>query len=119
MFSPEFQKWAATAYGASLKWDAHDIYFVRIIGTFAFALGLVAAGAARDPYRHLFVPLCFLSFFTLRDIQRHVYWNELSQGFGVSATTNNLTTIFFGAQVVLLLVLVVMCARENRTIEKS
>lgn len=114
MFFPNFQKWAASAYGATLAWDNRDVYFIRIIGTFAFALGLMAARAAQDPARNLFVPIVLLIFFALRDVQRHLYWSECSAAFSISPETNNLTSLFFGAQAIALLILVVMSQKELR-----
>ncbi len=49
MFSVSFQKLAVASYGAALPWEVRDIYFVRIIGSFAFVLGYLAAMAAVDP----------------------------------------------------------------------
>src|SRR6185503_10068172 len=52
MFSIPFQHWAVSSYGARLSWDTRDIYFIRIIGSFAFVLGYLAAMAAKDPLKH-------------------------------------------------------------------
>jgi hypothetical protein len=102
MFSVPFQKFAVALYGATLTWDARDIYFIRIVGSFAFVLGYLAAMAARDPLKHQIVIVGFIEFFILRNINRHLYSGELYSGFGVSPFVNNLTTIFFGVQAILL-----------------
>lgn len=98
MFSRSFQQFAVAAYGADLPWDAANIYFVRIIGSFAFAMGIMAAIAARDPLRHSAVVVGFTAFFVLRNVHRHLYSAELYAGFGVSPRVNELTTLFFGVQ---------------------
>jgi hypothetical protein len=102
MFSVQFQKFAVALYGAALTWDAKDIYFIRIVGSFAFVLGYLAAMAARDPLKHQIVVVGFIEFFILRNINRHLYSGELYSGFGVSPLVNNLTTVFFGVQAILL-----------------
>jgi len=49
MFSVPFQQWAVSAYGARLPWDARDVYFIRIIGSFAFVLGIWRRWPRRIP----------------------------------------------------------------------
>lgn len=102
MFSVQFQKFSVALYGAALTWDARDIYFIRIVGSFAFVLGYLAAMAARDPLKHQIVVVGFIEFFVLRNVNRHLYSSELYSGFGVSPSVNNLTTMFFGVQAILL-----------------
>ena len=105
MFSIQFQRFAVTSYGADLPWDDRNIYFIRIVGSFAFVLGYLAAMASRDPLKHQIVIIGFIEFFVLRNINRHLYSRELYAGFGVSPMVNDLTTLFFGVQAVLLGVL--------------
>ena len=105
MFSVPFQQWAVSSYGARLPWDVRDVYFIRIIGSFAFVLGYLAAMAAKDPLKHSIVVIAFVEFFTLRNINRHLYSHELYSGFGVSPLVNDLTTVFFGGQAIILTVL--------------
>jgi hypothetical protein len=115
MFSVRFQQWAVALYGAHVSWDASSIYFVRIIGSFAFVLGFLAVMASRDPLKHKIVIIGFIEFFLLRNVNRHLYSSELYAGFGVSPLVNDLTTAFFGAQAVLLAVLLWRADREART----
>src|SRR5262245_38963908 len=105
MFSTGFQRFAVASYGAALPWDVRDVYFIRIIGSFAFVLGYLAAMAARDPLKNKIVIIAFIEFFVLRDINRHLYSQELYSGFGVAPFVNDLTTVFFGCQALLLGVL--------------
>jgi hypothetical protein len=65
-------------------------------------LGYLAAVASRDPLRHQIVIIGFIEFFLLRNVNRHLYSRELYAGFGVSPLVNNLTTMFFAVQVILL-----------------
>lgn len=102
MFSIEFQQHAVALYGAHVWWDEKDIYFIRIVGSFAFVLGYLAAVASRDPLKYQIVIIGFIEFFLLRNVNRHLYSGELYAGFGVSPLVNNFTTMFFGVQVILL-----------------
>ena len=102
MFSITFQRFAVAGYGAELDWTARNIYFLRIVGSFAFILGTIAAMAARNPLKYSIVAVGFIEFFVLRNIHRHLYSQELYEGFGVSSLTNDLTTVFFGVQAIAL-----------------
>jgi hypothetical protein len=114
MFSKDFQQLAVSLYGAHLEWTAQQIYFLRIVGSFAFVLGFMALSAARDPLSSSAIVIGFVEFFVLRNIHRHLYSAELYAGFGVSPTVNNLTTIFFGVQAVLLVALLWNARRRSR-----
>ncbi len=113
MFSVAFQRFAVEAYGASLPWDARSVYFVRILGSFAFVLGTMAFAAARDPLRYRLVIVGFIEFFVLRNVHRHLYSSELMAGFGVSALVNELTTAFFGMQAIILALLLWRATRPG------
>ncbi|HJP61125.1 MAG TPA: hypothetical protein VJ865_14055 [Gemmatimonadaceae bacterium] len=112
MFSVTFQHFAVNAYGASFTFGVRDVYFIRIIGSFVLVLGCVALGASRDPVTNWPAVLSFVEFFILRDISRHLYSQELYEGFHVSPTINVLTSVVFGAQAVLLLWLLWAARRE-------
>ena len=113
MFSESFQKFAVALYGATFSWNVRDTYFIRIVGSFAFVLGYLAAMASRDPIKHRIVIIGFVEFFVLRNINRHLYSRELYDGFGVSRLVNDLTSVFFGAQAVLLAVLLWYVSRKS------
>ena len=102
MCSIRFQQLAVSFYGAQVIWNDTHVYFLRILGSFAFVLGSLAAMASRDPLQHQIVVIAFIEFFVLRNIHRHLYSNELYAGFGLSPLVNELTTAFFGIQAVLL-----------------
>ena len=94
--SPAFQRAAAALYGAEMDWTEQATYFVRIIGTFALVIGLVALSAARRPMAHAGVVVALAAFFLLRNVIRHVHSAELYAGFSVSSGVNLLTSGFFG-----------------------
>ena len=96
--SPAFQQFAVHVYGCHFDWTVKDVYLVRVLGAFAFTFGVMAIAAARDPIRNRAIILGFIVLFIVRDVSRHVYFSELSQGFGLDATTNLITTFFFAIQ---------------------
>jgi hypothetical protein len=100
-------------YGAHLAWDVRDVYFIRIIGSFAFVLGSLAAMAASNPGSTAVAAVGFIEFFVLRNIHRHLFSSELYAGFSVSPLVNNLTTAFFGAQAIALAVLLWIARRAD------
>jgi hypothetical protein len=119
MFSIRFQQFAVALYGAHVIWTDANVYFIRVVGSFAFVLGFLAAMASRDPLKHQIVVIAFIEFFVLRNIHRHLYSNELYAGFGLSPLVNELTTAFFGIQAVLLAVLLWNANRQlKRTYSK-
>jgi hypothetical protein len=115
MFSPAFQRFAVQAYGATFDWNVRDVYFIRIIGSFVFVLGSMALVASRDALRFWPFILCYVEFFVLRDISRHLFSQELYDGFAVSPRMNVLTSVIFGAQALALLVLLWFARRAETT----
>ena len=105
MFSTRFQMWSVALYGAQISWDESTIYFLRIIGSFAFVLGFLATMASRDPLKHQIVVVGFIGFFVLRNISRYLYSDELYAGFNISPLANDITAAFFGLQALLLALL--------------
>jgi hypothetical protein len=112
MFSPAFQHFAVHAYGASFEWSVRDVYYIRIIGSFVVVLGSMALVASRDPLRYWPFVMCYVEFFVLRDISRHLFSQELYAGFAVTPLMNVLTSVVFGVQAVALLALVWLGRRE-------
>ncbi len=102
MVSIDFQKTAVSFYGGTLEWTATPIYFIRIIGSFAFVLGYLAWMASRDPIKHKVIVIGFIEFFILRNINRHLFAEELHIVLNISRTMNIMTSIFFGFQALLL-----------------
>jgi hypothetical protein len=113
MFSVEFQKLAAAIYGVQVSWSTQYIFFARILGSFVFILGSLALGAARDPLKHPLIVFCFAEFFILRDLNRHLFADEVYQSLGISPATNTLTSIFFGIQAILLVALFFLAKKQS------
>lgn len=102
MFSERFQRFAVSTYGASFDWNVRDTYFIRIVGSFVFVLGSLALAASVNPVRYALILLCYMEFFLLRDIHRHLYSAELYEGFGVSPAVNVATSVVFAIQAIAL-----------------
>lgn len=119
MFSVTFQKAAISLYGARLDWQITDIYFIRIIGSFASVLGYLAWMAARDPLRYKIVVIGFIEFFVLRNISRHLFAEELYVALQVSQVVNVLTSVFFGVQAILLAYLLWAAIKEEQRVPSS
>lgn len=58
--------------------------------------------ACHDPVKNRIVVIGFIEFFILRNLHRHLYSQELYSGFSVTPLVNELTTLFFGIQALLL-----------------
>lgn len=113
MLSIDFQKAAISLYGGTLEWTPTPIFFIRVIGSFAFVLGYLAWMASRDPIRHKVIIIGFIEFFILRNINRHLFADEVFSVLNISQTINIMTSIFFGLQALLLGYLLWMASREN------
>lgn len=101
-FSIGFQKAALAGYGGTLEWTSTHVYFIRIIGSFATVLGYLAWMASRDPVKYRVIIIGFVEFFILRNICRHLFADELYAALNVSQAMNIMTSVFFGAQALLL-----------------
>lgn len=113
MFSIDFQKFSIANYGGTLEWNITNIYFIRIIGSFAFVLGYLAWMASRDPMRHKVIIIGFIEFFILRNINRHMFADELYEALNVSQVMNVMTSVFFGLQALLLIYLLWRVSRKE------
>jgi hypothetical protein len=102
MTSIECQSFLAGLYGAQIRWSDEIVYLIRILGSFAFTLGVLAALAALDPIRNRVIGWGFVILFVMRNIHRHLFHSELERGFLLNPTVNLLTTMFFLSQAVLL-----------------
>lgn len=119
MASIDFQKTVISLYGGSLAWTTADIYFIRIIGSFAFVLGYLAWMASRDPLKYKVIIIGFIEFFILRNISRHFFADELYAALNVNQMMNVLTSVFFGFQALLLAYLLWCTSRKGYGIEKT
>ncbi len=114
MFSPAFQAWAASTYGARVDWTPQMVYMVRILGSFAFVLGLLALAAAINPLREQTIIYGFVVLFLLRDAHRLLFHAEIQGAFAVTSAVNWLTNAFLFAQTLLLLLLNWLVRRPAR-----
>ncbi|SHO47311.1 hypothetical protein [Desulfopila aestuarii] len=119
MFSIDFQKAAIAHYGGTLDWNTTNIYFIRIIGSFAFVLGYLAWMASRDPMRHKVIIIGFIEFFILRNISRHLFADELYTALNVSQMMNVMTSVFFGLQALLLTYLLWRTSRKGSNVNRE
>ena len=113
MFSIDFQKTTIAYYGGILDWNSTNIYFIRIIGSFAFVLGYLAWMASRDPMRYKIIVIGFIEFFILRNIHRHLFADELYVALNISQMMNVMTSVFFGLQALLLTYLLWSASRKE------
>lgn len=113
MFSIEFQKVTIAFYGGTLEWNSTNIYFIRIIGSFAFVLGYLGWMASGDPMRYKIIVIGFIEFFILRNIHRHLFADELYVALNISPVMNVMTSVFFGLQALLLAYLLWSSSRKE------
>lgn len=113
MTSLPFQQMAVHLYGATVVWNAQFIYLVRILGSFAFVFGVLAAIAVYDPLRHQGIVWGFVVLFLLRDLHRLIFAEEIQRAFSLAAKTNVWTNLFFLAQTVGLVALLWTANLEN------
>ena len=113
MVSHPFQRMAVGVYGASVTWTPQIIYLARIIGSFAFVLGVMALAAAIDPLRHKIVVYGFVTLFVVRDVHRLVFAREIEAAFGLPAHMNLVTNLFFISQAVAVFVLLQVARIES------
>ena len=106
MFSADFQRFCVAAYGANFDWTIRDTYYIRVIGSFVFVLGSLALAAATNPMKYWLFLVCYIEFFILRDIHRHLYAEELYAGFAVTPFINVMTSVVFAIQAIAIGVLV-------------
>ncbi len=62
MVSVTFQKAAIAFYGGTLEWTPMPIFFIRVIGSFAFVLGYLALMASPNPIKHKIIIIGFIEF---------------------------------------------------------
>jgi hypothetical protein len=118
MFSAEFQRFAVSMYGASFDWNVRDTYYIRVIGSFVLVLGSLALVASKDPLKNWLFVLCYVEFFVLRDISRHLYSGELYSGFAVTPFINIMTSAVFAIQAIAL-GLLIWLTRRGKAYNKS
>jgi hypothetical protein len=105
MLSADFQKQMAHFYGVSAELSPQVVYLARPLGVFMLVLGLVGLAAVREPVRYRLLVYGFAAILLLRDLQRIVHQQELTEVFGISREWNLTVGGFFLALAVGLVVL--------------
>src|SRR4029079_11744238 len=79
MLSTDFQKRVADLYGVTEQLSPQVVYLARPLGAFMMVLGLMGLAAVRDPVRHQLLVYGFAGILILRDLQRLVHQDEITQ----------------------------------------
>ncbi len=104
--SSDFPQLMAQYYGAQVDWTPALLYILKPVGAFMFALGVMAALAARDPLGHVSVVYGFAVLFTFRGLQRLIFQSEIESAVAIAGGRNFGNAVFFllmAAALVLLL----------------
>jgi hypothetical protein len=112
--SVDFQQIAIQNYGSNIAWDSQKVYFIRVIGSFAFGLGLMLLQAARCPQKNPFLIISLISFFIFRNVQRYIFSDEIYQ-LGISESKNLWTNIGFCGLIAILIILLILSRDKNKT----
>lgn len=96
----------SSIYGAQVDWgEPQFVYILKPLGAFMFALGIMAAIAARDPVRNKAIVIGFAVLAVLRGLQRIVFQQEIFDTFAIEPGRQVGTIAFMFISAVLLLVL--------------
>ena len=68
--------------------------------------------ASRDPMRNKIIIIGFIEFFILRNINRHLFADELYVALNVSQIMTVMTSVYFGLQALLLTYLLWRTSRK-------
>lgn len=104
MLSADFQKRVADFYGVTADLNAQAVYLARPLGAFMFVLGVMGLFAVRDPLRHKLLIYGFAAILLLRDLQRVIHQQEITDVFGISANWNLAVGAFFLVNAIALIV---------------
>jgi hypothetical protein len=110
--SDRFPQLMAGYYGANVDWNPQFSYILKPLGVFMFALGILAAAAARKPLGHGIIVYGFVTIFVLRALQRVVLWPEIRGAFEITPGRNFGNAVFFFVLAGLLLGLYRVAARS-------
>jgi hypothetical protein len=82
------KEWVGSSlYNAQVDWsDGQFSYFMKPLGAFMIALGIMAAMAARNPLGHRSIIIGFAILFTMRGLQRLLFMNEIESVFAIPAS---------------------------------
>ena len=113
--SPEFPQLMAQYYGAQVNWTPEFLNIVKPIGAFMFALGVMAALAARDPLSNVPVVYGFVVLFAFRGLQRLIFQSEIESAVAIASGRNFTAAIFFLLMGAALLVILRFAGKQADT----
>ncbi len=113
--SPEFPQIMAQYYGAQVDWTPALLYILKPVGAFMFALGVMAALAARDPLGHVSVVYGFVVLFAFRGLQRLIFQSEIESAVAIASGRNFAAAIFFLLMGAALLVILRFAGKQADT----
>jgi len=102
---PGFPQIMAGYYGASAEWTPQFVYILKPLGVFMFALGILAAGAARNPLGNGLTIYAFAVVFIMRAGHRILLGPVVHDAFQISASRNTFNAVFFLTLAIVLVVL--------------
>jgi hypothetical protein len=109
------KEWIGSAlYGAQVDWSQPQfVYILKPLGAFMFALGVMAAIAARNPLHNKLMVYGFALLWFIRSAQRLIFWPEIQSAFAIPASSMISGTIVVFLSGVLLVVLLYLAERQR------
>jgi hypothetical protein len=110
-----WKEWVGSAiYYADVDWSQPQfVYILRPLGAFMLTLGLLAGIAALDPLRHKSIVYAFILLWTLRTLQRLVFWGQIQDAFGIANDRMISGSLVVFGSGVLLLVFLLLAQRSS------
>jgi hypothetical protein len=109
------KEWVGSGlYNAQVDWNQPQfVYILKPLGAFMFALGIMAAIAARNPMHHKLTVYGFALLWLIRSLQRIIFWQEIQDAFAISTGSMISGTIIVFLSGVLLVVLLYFAERQR------
>lgn len=109
------KEWVGSGlYGAQVDWSQPQfVYILKPLGAFMFALGVMAAIAARKPLHNKLMIYGFALLWLIRSLQRLIFWLEIQSAFAIPTGSMISGTIFVFISAVLLVVLLYFAERPR------
>ena len=89
------------------------VYILKPLGAFMFALGVMAAIAARNPLHNKLMIYGFVLLWLIRSLQRLIFWQEIQSAFVIPNGSMISGTVFVFLSGVLLVVLLYLAERQR------
>lgn len=109
------KEWIGSAvYGAQVDWSQPQIvYILKPLGAFMFALGVMAAIAARNPLHNKLMIYGFALLWLIRSAQRLIFWQEIQGAFAIPSGSMISGTVVVFLSAMLLVVLLYFAERQR------